>query len=426
MGFMDPKPVTTAALDAAVRDKINLVGSATQVALAATYGPAAQAASAPLKAAFAGLGLFENFTPANFRRFRAALARSRAGGAVARISFYGDSNTSGYQGPNSNDYTRGYAARAQGILDGKLGSVKNGLIFTRIGGANPKPDPRFVLGTGWSEFASTSQGMAGAGAIQGTANGTTGNLDITLAGVNAFTIWYPVYGSGPTALAFNIDAEAATVVSANNATASMGKTTITTATVGTHTLHIKSNTGGVPYIHAIEGFDNTLAGATRVTASGLNGGTAVDWNLAPSPTDPWDPSKVVFNPNIDAPDLTIINLSINAHNAGTPIGTYTAAMNTFIAKAKATSDVILVASAAGGAPDYSGLGWGAYLTAQRDIAATNGCGLINMQDRWGPYATANAAPYLLWNDQDHPSNAGYWDMGQASADAILLAAGRTA
>lgn len=39
MGFLDPKPVTTAGLDTAVRDKINTPGSAVAVALAATYGP---------------------------------------------------------------------------------------------------------------------------------------------------------------------------------------------------------------------------------------------------------------------------------------------------------------------------------------------------------------------------------------------------
>lgn len=37
MGFLDPKPQTVAGLDAAVRDKINLAGSATKVALDGTY-----------------------------------------------------------------------------------------------------------------------------------------------------------------------------------------------------------------------------------------------------------------------------------------------------------------------------------------------------------------------------------------------------
>lgn len=35
MGILDPKPVTDAALDTAVRDKINQAGSATEVALTA-------------------------------------------------------------------------------------------------------------------------------------------------------------------------------------------------------------------------------------------------------------------------------------------------------------------------------------------------------------------------------------------------------
>lgn len=56
MGLLDPKPQTVAGLDAAVTAKINTPGSATAVALSATYGPDA----AGMKAAFAGIKKMDN------------------------------------------------------------------------------------------------------------------------------------------------------------------------------------------------------------------------------------------------------------------------------------------------------------------------------------------------------------------------------
>ena len=43
MGFLDPKPVTTAGLDAATAAKINAPGSATSTALSATFVSMSQA-----------------------------------------------------------------------------------------------------------------------------------------------------------------------------------------------------------------------------------------------------------------------------------------------------------------------------------------------------------------------------------------------
>jgi lysophospholipase L1-like esterase len=94
-------------------------------------------------------------------------------------------------------------------------------------------------------------------------------------------------------------------------------------------------------------------------------------------------------------------------------------MTTFVTACRAAGNVILLASAPGG--NGSAATWAGYLTALREIAADLGCGLINMQGRWGAYSVSNPAPYSLWKDPDHPSNTGYWDMGQALADSLRLA-----
>ena len=368
---------------------------------------------------YAPLGIYENFDPANFRRFRAALARQRAGGAVARINVYGDSNSAGYQAGLGADYTRGFAACAATILEGTYGPSRTGVIAPAIESA-PAVDPRFTLGSGWSGFLSTSQGIGGSGSLQGTGL-TAGTASIVGTNVNAFDVYFARYAGGPATVDISIDAGAAVHTACNGANAVV-KATVTTGTVGTHTLNIKNATTGTSYVLGVEGYDNTQTGL-RWTAVGILGGTSDNWNLADS-GDPWSPSSLNFGPSLPAPDLTVINLSINAHTAGTTQAAYLASMSTFITKAAAVGDVILIASAPGGSGDVST--WGDFLTSQRTLAATFGCGLINMPTRWGVYAAASASPYLLWHDADHPTIAGYWDLGQALADGVRLAAGRSA
>lgn len=367
------------------------------------------------------MGIFENFAPANFRRFRAALARQRDGGQPAGINIYGDSDSSGYQANLMSDYRRGFGGRAARILDRDFWPANDGIIFTRIGGIIPQADPRFTLGAGWSEFADTSQGPAGSGSVQGGAN-SAGTLDITLDSVDSFTVYQPSYSTGSTAVAVWIDNDAPTTVNAQGANGIV-KTTVKTTSVGTHTLHIKNNSSSTAYVLAVEGFDSTNR-QMRVTAVGVTGGDAGKWNTPRGNNEPWTSQQIIWNPDFAGPDLVVINMSINPHNNGMDKTTYKTAMTTMIQNAKAVADVILIASAPGGAADYPGSTWADYLQWQRELAIENNAGLINMQDRWGPYATANAAPYLLWHDQDHPTTAGYWDLGQALADAVRLAAGR--
>jgi len=378
------------------------------------------AIGAALSSTFATRGIYENFSPQNFRRFRAALARQRAGGAVARIGAYGDSNSNGYQAADATAlYSRGYAARAREILNKEFAPSRDGIIFSRIGGANGKPDQRFTLGAGWTEFTATDHGPAGSGSVVGTGI-TAGTLDVALPDVNSFTVYLPRFSNGATSVSIWIDNEAATVVSVNGVSAMLA-ITVTTSTVGAHVLRVKIDSTGSAYVQAVEGYDSTTP-AMRWTAVGRNGGTANEFNFAG--TAPWNPQQLTFGPSVPVPDLIFLNLSINSHNAGVGESAYKAPMSILIAKAKAVADVILVASAAGGYG--SAETWPSYLQWQRDLAATHGCGVINMQDRWGTYALANSAPYSFWSDPDHPTLSGYWDMGQAVAEAVRLAAGRSA
>lgn len=551
---------------------------------------------------YAKAGIFENFSDQNFRKFRAALARQRAGGGPCRISVLGDSNTTGFMQPSGSDYRRSYGERARAILDGDWGPSRTGFIFSRIGhsGAFAIPDTRSTLGAGWSALNDATYGPVGSGAVQG-AGPTSGRYELNSGeAIDTFDVYFRQSAASPTSvtayidgvvtsgggvtdtfagsgdlggsltetggrtwvattasgtwtraggravasrtttgpmlavvdtgsadgevsarrgdslqcglafrwvdatnyllLALNTSSQYILAKVTSSGTTTLATSTVTSATgdlltivmngssigvkingtlvpalsiteatnqtvtshgvrvggtsalttyfddfsftstvgtidltgadavrkvtlgaasgVGLHTLGFSVATSGTAVILAVEAYDSTKTGL-RWTLAGYNGGRAEDWNTAR--TAPWGSGNLVWT--LSKPDLTVVNLMINPHNANQTIAAYKAQMTTFLTTAKAAGDVIVVASAAGG--NGSSTTWVDYLNALREIAVTLGCGLINMQDRWGPFATANASPYLLWNDNDHPSAAGYWDMGQALADGMRLAAGRS-
>lgn len=557
-------------------------------------------------AGFAKRGIYENFAEENFRKFRAAVARQRAGKAACRISVLGDSNSNGFMAPSGADYRRSYGERARSILEGDWGPSRTGFIFSRIGhsgGTYAIPDQRSTLGSGWSALADANYGPAGAGAIQGVGP-TAGRYELNSGEkVDTFDIYLKQSSDSPTAVTTYVDgvaagsvlaadsfsgsvalggtttevggltwvtssagigswtrdagrakavkvagtgplqavvntgqadgkvsvrrssdiqeglafrwsdvnnylllamngssqyiiakvvstavtvlATSAVVASPNDLLAvvlngsSIGveingvavpalsvtetfnqaatnhgmriggttaittymsefrhvapggatigltgsdavrKVTVSAPSVGSHTIGISVVSSGTAVVLAVEAYDATANGL-RWTLAGHSGGKAEDWNA--SHPAAWGSQNLVFN--LSKPDLSVINLMINAHDAAQPIATYKAEMKTFISAAKAVGDVVIVASPAAG--DGSSATWVDYLGALREIAVEVGCGLINMQERWGAFALANAAPYLLWNDNDHPSTIGYWDMGQALADGMRLAAGRSA
>lgn len=593
---------TKAAADAVDAVAAELEGRLSEDQLSATFVGVEALADYTLN------GIYENFAPANFRKFRAALAAALAGVRPARVCVVGDSNSTGFQQPSGTDYLRSYGARAQVLTDDEWGPARTGLVYTRVGGASSfvKADQRTTLGSGWSQLTDVAYGVAGMGAVQGvgptaglfsfiatedvnafdvyfkqasdaptavvvsvagessggvyvedtftrtdaaspgspetgpggaylvsaagtgtwSTNGTqlvatrpsgsvdgsplliaidAGESDVAYEFVHGSSLWermlfryvdpsnylmiahngsghyimyrrqagantviasstrafvagdvmrvecigsslklyvngvqvlsaidafqqtatkfgYGVGGAGAQTVAFDrlliADPSGASVSLAGSS--GVKKVTVLATTTAKHRVDVDVESTGTAVVLAVEAYDTTRPGV-RWTLVGKNGGRASDYNAAVS-ANPWGGSNLLHG--IAPPDLYVINLMINHHNSAQAVSAYKAELLTFVQACKAVGDVILVASAAGGngASDT----WDDYLDAQREIAREVGCGLINMQERWGAYAVANSAPYLLWNDADHPSNAGYWDMGDALRGGVRLAAGRSA
>jgi lysophospholipase L1-like esterase len=276
----------------------------------------------------------------------------------------------------------------------------------------------FVRGAGWTDSPG-SQGPLAQGGVGAPFN-AAGALTFTAPNCNTFEVLAPIYSGGAT-LNASIDGGAVTPLNTNGANA-LGKLTISTGVVGTHTLSITcSGASGTAFVHAIRAYDSTKSEA-RITAYGSNGAQASQF-AAVDALAGWNSDPELFtDPNGADPHLVVLGLGTNEHAIPVSVAVFKANMQTIINKIKAAgADCILLAPAqsSSGVPGT----WINYRNAISELASSSGCGMVDMYNRWDSYAVANLAPYQYWADTDHPSNAGYADQGAAVAKAIILASG---
>lgn len=394
----------------------------TQSAAASTYAGSDGARLTLAGSPLATQGGLYNFTPANFKRFRAAVAVMRAGGAAARISMYGDSQSGGYQSATGTDYTRSFGQRAISILNTRWYPSRLGIQFPISATSGLNGNPAFTLGSGWTKFVTGSppgQGPLNRGSVQAAFN-AAGALSLTATSCDTFEVLYPRYSGGAT-IGAAIDGGSITTISAAGASALL-RLAVTTVTPGSHTVTVTCSGGsGTNYVEGIEAYDSTTSQA-RITLYGGNSAKSSDYAATDLASNPWEGNAVTLtNANGAVPKLVVWTIGTNDHASAVAIATFEANCTTYVQRVLAAgADVILVAPAASGSGSTTT--WGDYRDALYRVALANGCGLVDMQARWDAYVTTNASPYSYWADTDHPSNTGYAEMGAAVATAVMMAA----
>jgi len=181
------------------------------------------------------------------------------------------------------------------------------------------------------------------------------------------------------------------------------------ATLGSNSLIVAPTSANPSFFIGAIAYNSAVKEVSIINA-GFGGGTAGTFN---SGTDAWSPLNVL---GFLAPDLTIIDLTINDAILDTALANYMTNLEAIVVKAKLSGDVILL----GGVPIDPSYG-GATLAKQTAInniaaaiAAKNGANYISMFDLWGSFTAINNAG---WSSdlQIHPNAAGY------AAQAALLA-----
>jgi hypothetical protein len=116
-----------------------------------------------------------------------------------------------------------------------------------------------------------------------------------------------------------------------------------------------------------------------------------------------------------APDLTIIGTGINDARYSYTVPTWTADTQALITAAKLSGDVILKTVIPSQDSTVSALE-AQYAAAAQTLAATNGCGVVDINARFGDWFTADAAGYM--SDTLHSTGFGYCDIAQAMFNSI--------
>lgn len=351
-----------------------------------------------------------NLDPSLLPKWRPKLAGVLAKTGRAKILCVGDSTTAGL-GAGSGGTTNSTGARQNSYPD-FLGARLNALgIPTTLGSfggygndtGNAAYDARVSYGAGWSSSGST----IGGGLIANSS--TTNPISFTPAETfDTIDLYFLSFTNNGT-FTVNVDGGAA-AATINSGASNVGytKQTVTVAR-GTHTINIARNgTGGIVYLLLVDTYDSTKPAVSiiNVGKSGSTSNSWVDTSLA------WSTLTMIGNL---APDLTILDLGINDAIQSVALATYTANMQTVIAKAKLTGDVIAKLPNPNNLPAVV-----PYVTALRGLAAQLKLPTIDNAYRDGNSGASGAAPAAFFFDALHRTALGYADTARSVEKAILI------
>lgn len=194
---------------------------------------------------------------------------------------------------------------------------------------------------------------------------------------------------------------------------SMQTAEIVAGSVGRHTLTITASNGNL-YFAAIV-VSNSEAGGVEVLQAGSWGDVSANFLLT---TNVWSPANIYDDL---APDLALIQLTINDINGGTSLKQHLANLADLADTLGGLgADVVLMTGLQSNPSAYPRHGNGhsaAVYAAIAELAEARGLPLLDLAGRLGPYARADAE--LGMTDSAHGSAALYGDVGLWVARTLL-------
>ena len=338
---------------------------------------------------------------ASLKKWRTALAKVRDGQSNAKLAMFGDSTflgsgSTGVTGYPAGGRSKGPCVKLADMLNSYFcPAVSHAVIGTGNNASMFTWDSRFVQGAGWN-FTSLNN-VWGISAINNST--TTNNLTFTPSGsVDTFVVWYTTTSGSSRSFNWSVDAGGTTNIDCNVAK-SMASVVIPAGAAGTHTLNLARVAGSV-YILGIQAY-NSATKCVEVLNMGRSGGRASQ--ATSSNTEPWDALNAL---STLAPDLTVINLTINEWlNAGTT-DAWKINMQQIINVAKTTGDVVLMAGVPSKINQAALAYQSSFAVAAGELAATNDIPFLDVFGRFGAQESLSA----LYTDDIHPNGAGYADM----------------
>jgi lysophospholipase L1-like esterase len=321
----------------------------------------------------------------------------------ANVAFVGDSTTVGYGSvPTINQeklYSYPFDLTNYFLYEKGVNACQNNCF----GGSNDTPYPATnyplqtvddrVTGGGWLPAGNFSLG----GSML-WASSTSELIFSPIGPFDTVDVWY-VDGMGGTATVNG------TPIVANGPVATIKKATIP---VSGSTVSFNWESGNFLLI-GWDVYPSTIP-TVHLWNMGCGGSKSTDWSANAHGYDPLPALQYL------APDLTIINLGINDRDLPNPIDTYQTCMQSIIAAAKASGDVLLLTPMASSSATCPLATQAAYNNVLHALAASNSIDLLDIASIW-PWLLANSLGRMF--DGAHGNQYGY----AAVADQIYAVIG---
>lgn len=248
-------------------------------------------------------------------------------------------------------------------------------------------------------------GLVGAAGLSAPA-GTAANADLGPVTCDSFTIWYMRRATTGT-FDISVDGGTATTIGGSGADG-LQSATISAGSLGSHTLHMGSVSGGIAVIIGVEATVGT--GGIYVSNGGLPSSGTSSWMTA-SGENPWNGEHTAGD--TPQPKLTVIGLGVNDDQANTNPATTQSKLDTILAKALTYGSALLwiepqrtdVSS-----PTYP---WTQYVDAIKAAGAARSVPVLDIGALWGGTITAYDS-----GDHVHPSTEGHYQIARAIHRAI--------
>jgi lysophospholipase L1-like esterase len=366
-------------------------------------------ASDPVSGVLQSVAPAAHQVPNALGRFRRALQATLAGTADTRLAVLGDSTIAGAYGAGV-IWAGGRALSPPAYLASKLSAlvpVSEDSSFGNGGSGGFVFDPRVTTTTAnWTVF--TPNWLGGSCYRNDTNEASTLSFAFAQA-FDTIDVYY-LQSTGGASFTIGVDGGAAlgATVSTNGGLSVIKVTRSCPA--GSRTVNINRLAGaGACPIYAVV-TSNTARRAVQVYNWGVGGAKAGDW------VDNTNSYNQFGGIATLAPHLTIINVGINDAIAGTTSGTFTTQMQTLIDQCQLSGDVVLTIPTPIGVSNATKAVQDGLYRALRNLAATNGCPVVDAYSLYGTQVAGAAAGFFQQAvDTIHPTAAGY----EAVADLMI-------
>ena len=205
-------------------------------------------------------------------------------------------------------------------------------------------------------------------------------------------------------LQVTIDGTVVTTITPNG-TSSQATWTSGTLSNATHTMVLR-NTHATAVAWCVAVYAGTAGTGITLNNAGLSGSSTDTWQ-ATHHLSVWAHAAR----ETSAVGIAFLSLGVNDAGLGVPVATYKTRLTTLAQRMKGiwAATIIVIQ------PQPSGVPWATWLTyteAAREVADEQGCGIVDITQRWGPH-DGTWGSTRLYSDVTHPSALGYRDIAAA-------------